>query len=54
MPSPARTSAWKKWGNGLSGVYFGPLDLGRMDERTHRIEDHQGRTVRKVLPMSPD
>jgi hypothetical protein len=25
-----------------------------MDERLLRIEDHKGRTVRKVLPMSPD
>ncbi len=42
-------------GDGLWDVYFGPLKLGRMDERTHRITDHKGRTVRKrVLPMSPD
>jgi hypothetical protein len=41
-------------GDGLWDVYFGPLKLGRMDERLLRIEDHKGRTVRKVLPMSPD
>ena len=42
-------------GDGLWDVYFGPLKLGRMDERIRRIEDHKGRTVRKqVLPMSPD
>lgn len=41
-------------GDGLWDVYFGPVRLGRMDERILRIEDHKGRTVRKVLPMSPD
>lgn len=41
-------------GDGLWDVYFGPLKLGRMDERVLRITDHKGRTVRKVLPMSPD
>ncbi|MGE4067451.1 MAG: IS481 family transposase [Vicinamibacterales bacterium] len=41
-------------GDGLWDVYFGPLKLGRMDERILRVEDHKGRTVRKVLPMSPD
>jgi transposase len=41
-------------GDGLWDVYFGPVKLGRLDERIHRIEDHKGRTVRKVLPMSPD
>jgi transposase InsO family protein len=41
-------------GDGLWDVYFGPLKLGRMDERILRIEDHKGRTVRKVSPMSPD
>ena len=41
--------------DGLWDVYFGPLKLGRMDERILRIEDHKGRTVRKKLsPMSPD
>jgi transposase InsO family protein len=41
--------------NGLWEVYFGPLKLGRMDERILRIQDHKGRTVRKtVSPMSPD
>lgn len=41
-------------GDGLWDVYFGPLRLGRLDERLLRIADHKGRTVRKVLPMSPD
>ena len=34
-------------GDGLWDVYFGPLKLGRMDERLLRIEDHKGRTVRR-------
>jgi putative transposase len=42
-------------GDGLWDVYFGPLKLGRMDERTKRIEDKNGRSIRRqVLPMSPD
>jgi transposase InsO family protein len=41
--------------DGLWDVYFGPVKLGRMDERKLRIEDHKGRWVRRtVLPMSPD
>ncbi len=41
--------------DGLWDVYFGPLKLGRMDERTLRIEDHKGWLVRKqVSPMSSD
>ena len=28
-------------------VYFGPVKLGRMNERILRIEDHKGRTVRR-------
>jgi len=41
--------------DGLWEVYFGPLKLGRMDERRLRIEDHKGRWVRKkVSPMSLD
>ena len=42
--------------NDIWDVYFGPLKLGRFNERTLRIEDHLGRTQRrgKVLPMSPD
>ena len=36
--------------NGIWDVYFGPLKLGRMDERILRIEDHKGRTVRKTPP----
>jgi putative transposase len=42
-------------GDGLWDIYFGPVTLGRMDERTLRITDHKGRTVRKqVSPMSLD
>jgi len=42
-------------GDGLWDVYFGPLKLGRMDERRQQIEDHKGRFVRKTLsPMSLD
>lgn len=41
-------------GDGLWDVYFGPVKLGRMDERRQQIEDHKGRFARKVLPMSPD
>ncbi len=41
--------------DGLWDGYFGPLKLGRMDERRLQIEDHEGRFARKkVLPMSPD
>lgn len=42
--------------NDLWDVYFGPLRLGRFNERTLRIEDHLGRTQGrvKVSPMSPD
>jgi hypothetical protein len=29
-------------GDGLWDVYFGPVQLGRMDERKLRIEDHRG------------
>lgn len=42
-------------GDGLWDVFFGPLKLGRLDERRQRIEDHKGRWIRRqVLPMSPD
>lgn len=42
-------------GDGLWDVFFGPLKLGRLDERRRRIEDHKGRWIRRqVLPMSPD
>jgi transposase InsO family protein len=42
-------------GDGLWDVYFGPVLLGRMDERKLRIVDHRGRWIRrKVSPMSPD
>ena len=56
--------------DGLWDVYFGPVKLGRMNERILRIEDHKGRIVRRgpaqtaaltrrrnthhVLPMSLD
>jgi hypothetical protein len=42
-------------GDGLWDAYFGPVLLGRMDERKLRIEDHRGRWIRRqVSPMSPD
>ena len=34
--------------DGRWDVYFGPVKLGRMDERILRIEDQKGRTVRKT------
>ena len=37
-------------GDGPWDVYFGPVALGRMDERTCRIADHKGRTVRRASP----
>ena len=37
--------------DGLWDVYFGPVPLGRLDERLLRIEDHKGRTVRR--PSTP-
>jgi putative transposase len=41
--------------NGLWDVYFGPLKLGRLDERDHKIEDALGRKCRKKpSPMYPD
>ena len=56
--------------DGLWDVYFGPVKLGRMNERILRVEDHKGRIVRRgpaqtaaltrrgnthhVLPMSLD
>ena len=39
--------------NELWDVYFGPIKLGRMNERDLKIEDLLGRKSRKVLPMSP-
>jgi putative transposase len=42
-------------GDGLWDVYFGPVQLGRLDERKLRIEDQRGRWIRRqVSPMSPD
>jgi putative transposase len=41
--------------NGIWDVYFGPVKLGCLHERTLRIEDAQGRQYRKkVSPMYPD
>lgn len=41
--------------DGLWEVYFGPLRLGRFDERDLRIEDDRGRKMRKnVLPINPE
>lgn len=41
--------------DGLWEVYFGPLRLGRFDERDLRIEDDRGRKKRKnVLPLNPE
>ena len=39
-------------GDGLWDVYFGPVKLGRMNERLRRIEDHKGRTVRRASPAA--
>jgi len=42
-------------GDGLWDVYFGPLKLGRLDERRQQIDDHNGWFHRNtLLPMSPD
>ena len=35
--------------NGIWNVYFGPLKLGRLDERHMRIEDQYGRLKRKTV-----
>lgn len=35
--------------NGIWNVYFGPLKLGRLDERQMRIEDQYGRLKRKTV-----
>jgi transposase InsO family protein len=41
--------------NGIWTVYFGPIELGRFDERDFKITDSLGRKARKkVSPMSPD
>jgi transposase InsO family protein len=40
--------------DGFWDVYFGPLKLGRMNERILRIEDHKGRTVRRRSPTRGD
>ena len=41
--------------NGLWEVFYGPVRLGRFNERNSKIEDDQGRKYRKnVFPMSPD
>jgi len=50
-----RLSASRKWATGSGKYPSGLGKLGRMDERRLKIEDHEGRWVRKkVLPMSPD
>jgi transposase InsO family protein len=36
--------------DGFWDVYFGPVKLGRMDERLGRIVDHNGRAVRRPSP----
>ena len=38
--------------DGLWDVYFGPVKLGRMDERLGRILDHHGRAVRRPSPSA--
>jgi len=38
--------------DGLWDVYFGPVNLGRMNERILRIEDHKGRTVRRAPSLT--
>ena len=38
--------------DGLWDVYFGPVKLGRMNERILRIEDHKGRTVRRAPSLT--
>jgi hypothetical protein len=41
--------------DGLWEVFYGPVRLGRFNERNSKIEDDQGRKYRRnVLPMSPD
>lgn len=41
--------------DGIWNVYFGPLRLGRRDERRMRIEDEYGRLYRRHMqPMSAD
>src|SRR5437588_11495623 len=40
--------------DGFWDVYFGPVKLGRMNERILRIEDHKGRTVRRGSPTAAD
>lgn len=49
--------AFEEIADGQWPVYFGPLQLGRFNERTLRIEDQYGNTSRnprRVLPMSSD
>jgi len=40
--------------DGFWDVYFGPVKLGRMNERILRTEDHKGRTVRRGSPIAAD
>ena len=54
-PRTSENNVMLEVGDGLWDIYFGPLKLGRMDERRRQIEDHKGRFARKTLsPMSPD
>ena len=39
-------------GDGLWDVYFGPVKLGRMNERILRIENHKGRTVSRRASLT--
>jgi len=38
--------------DGVWDIYFGPVQLGRMNERTLRIDDHPRRTVRRRSPSA--
>jgi hypothetical protein len=40
---------FEKIDNGIWNVYFGPLKLGRFDERHMRIEDQYGKLKRQRL-----
>ncbi len=54
-PHAGESVGLEEVGDGLWDVCFGPLKLGRLDERRRQIEDHKGRFSRKTMsPMSPD
>jgi len=40
--------------DGIWDVYFGPVQLGRLNERTLRIDDHPRRTIRRRSPSAAD